>query len=98
MPSNEEPDNAAFTAILEAGERLLNALDEERRLSKAYPKQITGVFEYLESVSRARKAVDDCAKEYFAIVAENGSPDLPIRHLIESGENRLRLNCPPLPG
>lgn len=98
MPSNEESKEAAFVAILKSGERLLAALDEERRLTKAYPKQITGVFEYLESVSRARKAVDECAKEYYAIVAENGFPDLPIRHEIESGENRLRLNWPPLPG
>ena len=98
MPSNEAEDNAAFRAILEAGERLLAALDQERQLSKSYPKQITEVFEYLESVSRARKAVDQCAKEYYAILAENGFPDLPIRHEIESADNRLRLNFPPLPG
>lgn len=97
MPSNEESKNLAFVAILEAGERLLAALDEERRLSKTYPKQITGVFEYLESLSLARKTVDQRAKEYYTVIAENGFPDLPIRHVIEDDDNRLRWGWPPLP-
>ena len=98
MPSNQpEPlDKAAFDAILEAGERLLAALAEERKISEAYPKDISQVVEYLESVSRARKAVDDCAEKYWAILTEYGFPDVPIRHKIEHEENRLRWHWPPL--
>ena len=95
--SNEsEPlDKAAFDAILEAGERLLAALAKERRLSEAYPKDISRVFDYLESVSLARKTVDECAENYWAILAEYGFPDVPVRREIESGENRLRWRWPP---
>ena len=99
MPSNEpEPLNkAAFEEILQAGERLLAALADERRLSEAYPKDISKVFDYLESVSLARKTVDECAEKYFAILAKYGFPDVPIRHEIENSANQLRWHWPPLP-
>ena len=98
MPSKEpEPlDDAAIAAILEAGERLLAALAEEHRLSGAYPKDIGGVFTYLETVSRARKHVDERAQQYCQILAKYDFPDVPIRHAIESEENRLRWDLPPL--
>ena len=54
----------------EAGERLLAALSEEQRLSKSYPKDLTKVVEYLESVSYARKTADERAKEYFSVLAK----------------------------
>lgn len=96
MRSNkpENPETAAVTAIIEAGERLLAALKEEHRLSKAYPKDFTAVFDYLESVSDVRKVVDERANEYFSIIAKYGFPDVPIRREIETGENRLRWNWP----
>lgn len=99
MPSNEgKPlDNAALAVIVEAGQRLLDAMAEEHRVSGAYPKDISEVFKYLESVSRARKTVDELAEKYCAVLAEYGFPDVPIRHLIEEGEDRLRWNWPPLP-
>lgn len=98
MRSNkpENPETAAVTAIIEAGERLLAALKEEHRLSKAYPKDFTAVVDYLESVSDVRKFVDERAKEYFSIIEKYGFPDIPIRHEVETGENRLRWNWPPL--
>jgi hypothetical protein len=98
LPDEPKPvDEAALKAILEAGEPVLAALREEQRISEAYPKDIAEVFSYAESVARARKVVDDCAERYCAILAEYGFPDVPIRHVIEEGENRLRWNWPPLP-
>ena len=96
-PSNlGDPDNAGIVAIIEAGERLLAALREEQRLTKAYPKDFTAVVDYLESVSYARQIVEERAKEYFSILAAHGFPQVPIRHQIETGENRRRWNWPPL--
>ena len=93
MRSNKpEPDSATVAAILEAGEQLLDALREEDRISKAYPKDFTAVVDYLESVSDVRKIVDERAREYFSILEKYGFPDIPIRHEIETGENRLRWN------
>jgi len=100
MPPNQPKplDEAALAAILQVGERLLAALAEEQRVSEAYPKAISDVFAYVESVSQARKNVDECAEKYCEILAEYDFPDVPIRHLIECGENRLRWEWPPLPG
>ncbi|GEM_PF-2911453 len=89
-------DETALRIILDVGERLLAALREEQRISEAYPKDISEVFAYLEAVSRARKAVDECAERYCAVVADYGFPDVPIRHWIEEGEYRHRWNWPPL--
>ena len=98
MRSNnpENPNSAAVAAIIEAGERLLDALRDEHRISKAYPKDFTAVVDYLESVSDARKIVDERAREYFGILREHDFPDVPLRHEIETDENRLRWNWPPL--
>lgn len=98
MRSNnpENPDSEAITAIMEAAELLLAALREERRLSKTYPKDFTQVVGYLESVSWARQIVDERAKEYFAILGKYDFPEVPLRHEIETDENRLRWNWPRL--
>ena len=98
MPGDDQKpvNNAAVAAILEAGERLLAVLAEEHRISQSFPKDISKVFEYSESVSRARKNVDECAEKYCAVLAQYGCPDVPIRHRIEEGENRRRWNWPPV--
>lgn len=79
-----------YSALLNAGELLLEAMAEERRAAERYPEDISKVFGYLEVVSAARKKVDERADEYCSMLAECGFPDLPIRHAIECGESDLR--------
>lgn len=85
-----------FAKLLEAGERLLEALNEEHRVSARYPKDISEVFSYLEHVSTARRQVDDCAGSYCSALAECGFPDVPIRHVIECGEGLCKPEIPGL--
>jgi hypothetical protein len=91
----EDQTRGAFDGLIKAGERLIAALAEEQRVSAVYPEDISQVFAYLETVSAARKRVDECAAEYRKLLVECGSPDLPIRREIERTEKRRALGWRP---
>jgi len=91
----EEQTRGIYDDLIKVGERLIAALAEEQRISAIYPDDISQVFAYLEAVSAARKRVDECASEYRKLLAECGSPDLPIRREIERTEKRRSLGWRP---
>jgi hypothetical protein len=74
----EAPAEAVCVMLLEAGERLLAALREERRLWRVASKQDMPV-----DLAAARKRVDECADQYCRALEACGFPDAPIRHLVE---------------
>jgi hypothetical protein len=76
----EEPAGSVCVMLLEAGERLLAALGEERRVSRLAggEREIP-----VEIVVAARMRVDECADMYCRALEECGFPDVPIRHLVE---------------
>ena len=76
---------ALYTALFEAGERLLAALNEEHRRSKLYPKDITQVVAYLEQVSFLRQRVNECAIEYCACLTQCRLPKVAASEVIERG-------------
>lgn len=76
----EEPAGNVCVMLLEAGERLLAALGEERRVSRlAVPEKRMPA----ETVVAARMRVEECADLYCRALEECGYPDVPIRHLVE---------------
>jgi len=76
----EESAGNVCVMLLEAGENLLAALGEERRVSRlAVPEEEIPV----EIVAAARMRVDECAELYCRALEECGFPDVPIRHLVE---------------
>ena len=89
MTGAEQPGCDRYEALLQAGERLIAAQEEEHRLRSAVAKH-HDMAEHAELVSAARKRVDEYAEAYCRMLDECGYPDLPIRRVIECG-NRTGL-------
>lgn len=85
MDGEQESENL-YAAVLEAGQRLLAALRDEHRVTERLPNDVSKLSRYYEAISAARKRVDDCEGAYCAALEACGYPEIPIRHVIECGD------------
>ena len=74
-----------FSALFEAGDRLLAAQTAEERRSKNLPKDITEAGTYLEELAALRLLVDERAREYCDLLAEFGFPGVSVEYVTKRG-------------
>lgn len=79
----------SFSALFEAGERLLASLAAEERRCRVYPKDIAEAVGYLEETAALRQLVDECAKEYCRVLSNVGVCDLPS----QDGSGSSEIAC-----